>query len=74
MPKFYFKLIDTHIVSDHGVHDLPDETVAQKEAVKLVRSLRETRAELLVGRHCSISVSDENGTDICIIPIDNIES
>ena len=29
MPMFHFKLIDTRIVSDDGVHDLPDETAAQ---------------------------------------------
>jgi hypothetical protein len=33
MPKFHFKLIDPRIVSDHGEHDLLDETVAQIEAI-----------------------------------------
>ncbi|TYL83508.1 DUF6894 family protein [Bradyrhizobium cytisi] len=71
MPKFHFKLVDTHIVSDHGVHDLPDEIAAQVEALRLVRSLRETRPEL-VGRNCSISVVDERGKGVCIIPVDDI--
>jgi hypothetical protein len=51
MPKYYFKLVDTTIVSDYGVHELPDETAAQIEALELARSLRESRPELL-GRHC----------------------
>jgi hypothetical protein len=71
MSLYYFKLVDTFIVSDHGTHDLPDESAAKIEAIKLARSLRETRPEL-VGRHCSISVTDEHGGGVCVIPIDDI--
>ncbi|MGY4432897.1 hypothetical protein ACVWWO_005374 [Bradyrhizobium sp. F1.13.1] len=71
MPKFHFKLVDTHIVSDHGVHDLSNETTAQIEAIKLARSVRATRPEL-AGRNCSVSVVDENGKGICLIPVDDI--
>jgi hypothetical protein len=71
MPRFHFKLTDTRIVSDHGVHDLADDTAAQIEAIRLARSLRATRPEL-VGRNCSVSVVDENGRGICLIPIDDI--
>jgi hypothetical protein len=35
MPHYYFKLVDTYIVSDHGTHELPDETAAQIEAIRL---------------------------------------
>jgi hypothetical protein len=69
MPLFHFKLVDSRIVSNHGVHDLPDETAAQIEAIKLARSLRESRPEL-IGMNCSISVTDESGAGICIIPLD----
>jgi hypothetical protein len=71
MPLYHFKLVDSRIVSDHGVHDLPDETVAQVEAIRLARSLRATRPELL-GQSCSISVTDERGAGICVIPLDDI--
>ncbi|MBR0883754.1 hypothetical protein ABIF65_006612 [Bradyrhizobium japonicum] len=71
MPKFHFKLVDTRIVADHGVHDLVDETAAQIEAIRLARSLRATRPER-VGRNCSVSVVDEQGKSICIIPVDSI--
>jgi hypothetical protein len=71
MPLYHFKLVDSRIVSDHGVHDLPDETVAQIEAIRLARSLRATRPELL-GQSCSISVTDERGAGICVIPLDDI--
>jgi hypothetical protein len=71
MPKYYFKLVDSQIVSDYGTHELAGEAAAQIEALKLARSLRETRPELL-GRHCSISVSDEDGALICLLPIDDV--
>jgi hypothetical protein len=69
MPLFHFKLVDIRIVSDHGIHDLADETIAQIEAVKLARSLRSARPEL-VGMNCSISVTNEDGAGICIIPLE----
>ena len=71
MPKLHFKLVDTRIASDHGVHELPNETAAQIEAIRLARSFRATRPEL-VGRHCSVTVVDERGKSICIIPVDDI--
>ncbi|MBM7487933.1 hypothetical protein ACVWWI_006518 [Bradyrhizobium sp. USDA 3686] len=71
MPKFYCKLVDSRVVSDHVVHDLPGETDAQIEAIRLARSLHEARPEL-IGRNCSISVADEQGRLFCNIPIDDI--
>ena len=41
------------------------------KAGKLARSLRSKRPQLL-GRDCSISVTDETGAGICVIPIDDI--
>jgi hypothetical protein len=69
MPLYHFKLVDTRIVGDHGTHDLADETTAQIEAIKLARSLRATRPEL-VGMNCSVSVTDEGGAGICVIPLE----
>jgi Domain of unknown function (DUF6894) len=42
MPLYYFKLVDSRIVSDHGVHQLADEAAARKAAIELARSIRET--------------------------------
>jgi hypothetical protein len=61
-------VVDTTIVTDYGVHDLADETAAQIEAIE--RDRCESRPELL-GRHLSISVTDEDGAGICIIPLDH---
>jgi uncharacterized protein DUF6894 len=69
MPFYHFKLVDTRIVGDHGTHHLADETTAQIEAIKLARSLRAARPEL-VGMHCTVSVTDENGAGICMIPLE----
>jgi len=69
MPLFYFRLVNSDFVSDHGTHDLPDETAAQIAALELAKSLRETRPSL-VGKHYSISVTDQFGGGVCVIPLD----
>ena len=46
MPLYYFKLVDSIMVADHGVHELADEAEARLEAIKLAQSLRETRPQL----------------------------
>ena len=71
MPKFQFKLSDHAIVADHGSHDLKDDATAQMEAIKLARSIREARPEL-IGRNCSILVTTPDGESICSIPIDHM--
>jgi hypothetical protein len=71
MPLYYFKLVDSRLVSDYGIHELADDTVAQIEAAKLAQSLRETRPHL-VGQHYSISVTNETGAGICVVPLDSI--
>jgi hypothetical protein len=69
MPLFYFKLVDTTFVSAIGVHDLSNEAMARTEAIEIARSLRESRPEL-VGKHYSISVTDEKGGGVCAVPLD----
>lgn len=71
MPRYHFKLVDSRRVSDFGLHELIDDTFAQIEAIKLARSLRVDRPEL-IGQNYSISVTDEDGAGVCVIPIDDI--
>ena len=71
MQRYHFKLVDSRRVADYGSHELIDDTIAQIEAIKLARSLRDDRPEL-VGQNYSISVTDEEGAGICVIPIDDI--
>jgi hypothetical protein len=69
VPLYYFKLVDSIIVADHGVHELADDAAARVEAVRLAQSLRETRPQLR-GAHCSISVTAEDGAGVCLVPLD----
>jgi hypothetical protein len=69
MPLYYFKLVDSKIVADHGVHELADDAAARLEAIKLARSLRETRPQLR-GLRYSISVTAEDGAGVCLMPLD----
>jgi Domain of unknown function (DUF6894) len=71
MSLYYFRLVDHRLVSDYGSHDLPDDTVAQIEALKLVESLRETRPYLL-GQNYFVSVTNETGAGDCVIPLDMV--
>jgi hypothetical protein len=47
MPRYYFKLVDGHLVTNYGVHDLDGEIAAQIAAMELARSIREERPELI---------------------------
>jgi hypothetical protein len=69
VPLYYFKLVDSIIVADHGVHELVDDDAARVEAIKLALSIRETRPELR-GQHYSISVTAQDGAGVCVIPLD----
>jgi hypothetical protein len=60
---------DGHLVANYGVHELTDDTGAQIAAIELARTVREMRHEL-VGQRYTISVSDDLGTDVCVIPLE----
>jgi hypothetical protein len=68
MAHYPFKLVDHRIVSDYGAHNLADEADAKSEPIKLARSLRASRPEF-IGLNYSISVPDETGAGVCIIPL-----
>ena len=69
MPRYYFKLVDGHIVANYGFYDLENDTTAQIAAIELARSICKERPEL-EGQNYSVSVTDEFGANVCIIPID----
>jgi len=60
MPRYYFKLVDGHLVTNYGVHDLDGEIAAQIAAIEFARSIRQERPEL-IGKRYSVSVTDEFG-------------
>ncbi len=69
MPRYYFRLADGHLVANYGVHELADSTAAQIAAIELARSIRAERPEL-IGQNYAVSVNDELGTEVCVIPIE----
>jgi uncharacterized protein DUF6894 len=69
MPRYYFKLVDGHLVMNYGICELTDETAAQIAAIELARSIRQERPEL-VGQDYAVSVTDEFGADVCLISIE----
>jgi hypothetical protein len=69
MPLYNFKLVDSHVVSGCGTHELLNDLVAEIEARRMARSVRETRPELR-HKHYSISVTRDDGTGVCIVPLD----
>jgi hypothetical protein len=52
--------ISSSLIPPSSPIGLPNETAAQIAAIGLARSLRDSRPELL-GRSCSLSVTDESG-------------
>lgn len=65
LPRYYFKVVDGHLVTNYGIYELTDETAAQIAAIELARSIRQERPEL-VGQDYSVSVTDEFGADVSI--------
>jgi len=51
MPRYHFTLVDGNIVSDHGTHELDDETMAQIEAFSFRDPSRIFGKELRSSRH-----------------------
>ncbi len=69
MPLYHFDLVNTRTVMNEGGAVLPDDIVAMDAADQLARRLRHTRPELKNG-HYSILVTNEDGDEICRLPLD----
>ena len=70
MPLYYFKQVDTRIVPNHGVHNLPDEAAARLEAIKASALFARNSPE--VDRAALLYLTDEHGAGICVVPVDDI--
>jgi hypothetical protein len=64
-----FQAGGSHLVSDYGFHELGDVEEARAEAIELAHSVCEARPGL-IGKHGPISVTDEEGAGVCLVPID----
>jgi len=71
MPFYHFDLINTRTVMDEGVAELPDDIEAMDSADAVARRVLTERPELR-NRDYAILVSNEDGDEICRIPLDII--
>jgi hypothetical protein len=71
MPRYHFDLVDSKTVADEGGAEVSDDIRAMDEAEEISRRLLRERPELK-NRHYSILVSNENGDEICRVPLDII--
>jgi hypothetical protein len=71
MPRYHFDLVDSKTVADEGGAEVSDDTKAMDVAEQLARRLILERPELK-NRHYSILVSNEDGEEVCRVPLDII--
>jgi hypothetical protein len=69
MPFYHFDLINTRTVTDEGVAELPDDIEAMDSADAVARRVLTEHPELR-NRHYAILVSNEDGDEICRVPLD----
>jgi hypothetical protein len=71
MPRYHFDLVDSKTVADEGGAELSDDIQAMDIAEHIARRLCQERPELK-DRHYAILVSDEDGQEVCRVPLDSI--
>ncbi|WP_029582657.1 hypothetical protein [Bradyrhizobium sp. URHD0069] len=71
MPLYHFDLVNSETVVDEGGAELSDDIAAMDTAETLAKRLLQERPELK-NRHYAILVTNEDGDEICRIPLDII--
>jgi hypothetical protein len=71
VPLYHFDLVDSKTVADEGGTELSDDIAAMDAAEILARLLLQERPELK-NRHYAILVTNEDGDEVCRIPLDVI--
>jgi hypothetical protein len=71
MPLYHFDLVNTKTVADQGGAELPDDIAAMDSADDIARRLLGKHPDLK-NRHYSILVTNEDGDEICRLPLDII--
>lgn len=69
VPLYHFDLVNSRTVADESGQELPDDAAAIDVAGTIARRLRLERPELR-NRKFAILVTDEEGEEICRIPLD----
>jgi hypothetical protein len=71
MPHYHFDLVNTSTITDEGGADLPDDIGAMDSADEMARRILNDRPDLR-NRHYTTLVTNEDGDEICRLPLDII--
>ena len=69
MPLYHFDLVNWKAVVDAGGADLSDDIAAMNSADLIARRLLERMPELK-NRHYAVLVTNEEGDEVCRLPLD----
>jgi hypothetical protein len=69
MPHYHFDLVNTKTIADEGGAELSDDIAAMDSADLIARRLLGERPDLK-NRHFSILVTNEEGDEVCRLPLD----
>jgi hypothetical protein len=69
MSRYHFDLVDSKTVADEGGAEVSDDIKAMDIAKEIARRLLLERPEVK-NRQYSILVSNENGEEVCRVPLD----
>jgi hypothetical protein len=71
MPLYHFDLVNTKTITDQGGAELPDDIEAMDSADEMARRILDERPSLK-DRHYAIVVTNEDGEEVCRLPLDVI--
>jgi hypothetical protein len=71
VPLYHFDLVNRRTIADQGGEELSDDIAAMDSAETIARRLIGDRPDLK-NRHYSILVTDEDGDEVCRLPLDII--
>ncbi len=71
MSRYHSDLVDSKTMAHEGGAEANDDVHAMDLAESIVRRLRDERPELM-NRHFAILVTNEDGAEVCRVPLDVI--
>jgi hypothetical protein len=69
MPLYHFDLVNTKTIADQAGAELPGDIEAIDSADQIARRLLDERP-YLKNRHYAILVTNEDGDEVCRLPLD----
>lgn len=71
MPFYHFDLVNSRTIADAGGVELPDDIEAMDSADVIARQILNEQPDLR-HRHYAILVTNQDGDEICRVPLDII--